>query len=98
MQLGYINFSQEEKNNLYKVIQSIRDHHAIDELGMLALQTRIEDRQTSDHIVTVAEVRELVDEAIANANRKNLQHFFDLILGKRYDEEDMVIIREKDFM
>ena len=98
MQLGYINFSQEEKNNLYKVIQSIRDHHAIDELGMLALQTRIEDRQTSDHIVTVAEVRELVDEAIANANRKNLQHFFDLILGKRYDEEDMVILREKDFM
>ena len=72
--------------------------YAIDELGMLALQTRIEDRQTSDHIVTVAEVRELVDEAIANANRKNLQHFFDLILGKRYDEEDMVIIREKDFM
>ena len=72
--------------------------YAIDELGMLALQTRIEDRQTSDHIVTVAEVRELVDEAIANANRKNLQHFFDLILGKRYDEEDMVILREKDFM
>ena len=34
MQLGYINFSQEEKNNLYKVIQSIRDHHAIDELGI----------------------------------------------------------------
>ena len=34
MQIGYINFSQEEKNNLYKVIQSIRDHHAIDELGI----------------------------------------------------------------
>ncbi len=72
--------------------------YAIDELGMLALQTRIEDRQTSDHIVTVAEVRELVDEAIANANRKNPQHFFDMILGKRYNEEDMVILREKDFI
>ena len=71
--------------------------YSIDELGMLALQTQIEDRQTSDHIVTVAEVRELVDEAIANANRKNLGHFFDLILGKRYDEEDMIILREKDF-
>lgn len=34
MQLGYINFSQEERNNLYKVIQSIREHHAIDELGI----------------------------------------------------------------
>ena len=72
--------------------------YSIDELGMLALQTRIEDRQTSDHIVTVAEVRELVDEAIAHADKKNLAHLFDLLLGKRYDEEDMVILREKDFM
>ena len=71
--------------------------YSIDELGMLALQTQIEDRQTSDHIVTVAEVRELVDGAIARANRKNLGHFFDTILGKRYDEEDMIILREKDF-
>ena len=71
--------------------------YSIDELGMLALQTQIEDRQTSDHIVTVAEVRELVDGAIAHANRKNLGHFFDIILGKRYDEEDMIILREKDF-
>ena len=72
--------------------------YSIDELGMLALQTQIEDRQTSDHIVTVAEVRELVDEAIANANRKNIGHFFDIIMKKRYDEEDMIILREKDFM
>ena len=34
MEIGYINFGSEEKNNLYKVIQSIRDHHAIDELGV----------------------------------------------------------------
>ncbi len=72
--------------------------YAIDELGMLALQTKIEDRQTSDHIVTVAEVRELVDDAIAHADRKNMKHFFDLILGNRYDEEDMIILREKDFL
>ena len=72
--------------------------YSIDELGMLALQTQIEERQTSDHIVTVAEVRELVDEAIANANRKNIGHFFDIIMKKRYDEEDMIILREKDFM
>ena len=72
--------------------------YSIDELGMLALQTQIEDRQTSDHIVTVAEVRELVDEAIANANRKNIGHFFDIIMKKRYDDEDMIILREKDFM
>ena len=72
--------------------------YAIDDLGMLALQTMIEDRQTSEHIVTVAEVRELVDEAIQRCNRKNLRHLLDLIFGKRYDDEDMIILREKDFM
>ena len=71
--------------------------YSIDDLGMLALQTLIEERQTSEHIVTVAEVRELVDEAIENANRKTLGHFFDVILRKRYDDEDMIILREKDF-
>ena len=72
--------------------------YTIDDLGMLALQTLIEDRQTSDHIVTVAEVRELVDDAIDSANRKTLSHFFDIIFGRRYDDEDMIILREKDFM
>ena len=72
--------------------------YAIDDLGMLALQTLIEDRQTSDHIVTVAEVREMVDDAIYNANRKTIGHFFDIIFGRRYDEEDMIILRERDFM
>lgn len=72
--------------------------YSIDDLGMLALQTKIEDRQTSDHIVTVAEVRELVDDAIYHANRKNLTHLFDLVLGKRYDDNDMIILREKDFI
>lgn len=72
--------------------------YAIDELGMLALQTQIEDRQTSDHIVTVAEVRELVDDAIYNVNRKNLGHLLDSVMGKRYDDNDMIILREKDFI
>jgi len=72
--------------------------YSIDELGMLALQTQIEDRQTSEHIVTVAEVRELVDDAIHHVNRKNLKLLLDLIFGKRYDEEDRIILREKDFI
>ena len=71
--------------------------YSIDDLGMLALQTQIEDRQTSDHIVTVVEVREIVDEAIYRANRKTIGHFFDIVFGKRYDEDDMIILREKDF-
>ncbi len=72
--------------------------HSIDELGILALHTRIADMQTSDHEVTVAEVKDLVDDAIYFADKKNPKHFFDILFGKRYDEEDMVILREKDFM
>lgn len=72
--------------------------YSIDELGILALHTRIADMQTSDHEVTVAEVKDLVDDAIYFADKKNPKHFFDILFGKRYDEDDMVILREKDFM
>ncbi|MCM1415551.1 MAG: hypothetical protein NC430_06455 [bacterium] len=72
--------------------------YSIDEFGILALHTRIADRQTSDHEVTLAEVRELIDEAIGYANKKTPKHFMDILLAKRYDEEDMIILREKDFM
>ncbi len=72
--------------------------YSIDELGILALHTRIADMQTSDHEVTVAEVKDLVDDAIYFADKKNPKHFFDILFGKRYDEDDMVVLREKDFM
>ena len=71
---------------------------AIDELGRLALHTRIEDMQTNEHAVTVEEVREIVDEAIESASRKTLRHFWDIVLHRRYDEEDMIILRERDFI
>ena len=72
--------------------------YSIDEFGILALHTRIADRQTSDHEVSMAEIRELVDEAIHYANKKTPKHFMDILLAKRYDDEDMIILREKDFM
>lgn len=72
--------------------------YSIDEFGILALHTRISEKQTSDHEVSLAEVRELVDEAIHYANKKTPGHFMDILLAKRYDEEDMIILREKDFM
>lgn len=72
--------------------------YSIDEFGILALHTRIADRQTSDHEVSMSEVRELVDEAISYANKKTPKHFMDILLAKRYDDEDMIILREKDFM
>lgn len=72
--------------------------YSIDEFGVLALHTRIADMQTSDHEVTLAEVRELVDEAIYYANRKTPKHFVDILLAKRYDDDDMIILRESDFI
>ncbi len=72
--------------------------YSIDELGILALHTRISDMQTSTHVVNVTEVQEIVDEAIRHANRKNLRHFFDILIGERYDDEDMIILRERDFI
>lgn len=72
--------------------------YSIDELGRLALHTRIEDMQTSTHAVTVKEVREIVDEAIEHANRKTLRHFMDILFRKRYDEDDMIVLRERDFI
>ena len=72
--------------------------YSIDELGVLALHTRIEDMQTIDHVVTVVDVKEIVDEAITHANKKTLKHFFDVLFAKRYDDEDMIILTEKDFV
>ena len=72
--------------------------YAIDEMGVLALHTRIDEMQTLDHVVTVADVRDIVDEAIENANRKSLRHFTDVLFAKRYDDDDMIILRERDFL
>lgn len=86
---GLINYAKEyAKENEY----------SIDEMGVLALYTKISDMQTIDHAVTVAEVREMIDMAISNAEKKNVSYFMDIILAKRYDSEDMVVLREKDFM
>ncbi len=77
---------------------ALDQEYSIDDLGILALHTRIAEMQTSDHEVTLAEIEEIVDEAIYFASKKTPGHFFDVLLGKRYDEEDMIVLREKDFM
>ena len=71
---------------------------SIDDLGMLALHKRIEELQTIDHVVTVVEVKNIVDNAIRHASKKTLGHFMDILFAKRYDEEDMIILTEKDFV
>ncbi len=72
--------------------------YTIDDMGVLALYTRIDEMQTADHFVTVDEVEEIVDQAIRHADRRTPQHFLDLIVGKRYDDNDLIVLREKDFV
>ncbi|WP_024866125.1 tetratricopeptide repeat protein [Butyrivibrio sp. FCS014] len=77
---------------------ALEREYAIDNLGILALHTRISERQTLDHDVTVSEVKDIVDDAIYYAEKKSVGHLVDVLVNKRYDENDMIILREKDFM
>ncbi|WP_035765670.1 hypothetical protein [Butyrivibrio sp. NC2002] len=77
---------------------AIEKEHVIDNLGILALHQKIAERQTLDHEVTVKEVRDMVDDAIYYANKRSIGHVVDVLLRKRFNEEDMIILREKDFL
>ena len=71
--------------------------YVINEMGELALHTQISLRQSNEHAVTVMEVKKIVDDAIKHVEKKTATHFFDILLGKRYDIEDMIILGERDF-
>lgn len=86
---GLVNYGKEYANE---------QEYSIDDMGVLALYTRIADMQTNEHAVTVEEVKEIVDEAIRNSEKKNISHFMDVLLAKRYDDDDMIVLREKDFL
>ena len=72
--------------------------YSIDELGTLALYTRIANSQSGNHVVTKDEVRDIVDEAIWKSKKLNFKNFVDVLFAKRYDREDMIVLRERDFM
>lgn len=86
---GLVNFGRE---------YALEQEYSIDEMGMLALYTSISNRQTSQHAVTIEEVKEIVDQAIIKSEKGSVSHIMDVILKKRYDENDMIILREKDFL
>ena len=66
--------------------------------GVLALHQRIDELQIGEHNVTLAEVEGIVDEAIERSRRRPVSSFFEILSGKRYDNEyDMVVLKEKDF-
>ena len=71
--------------------------YTIDEMGVLALYNSISNIQKLDQATTLAEVKEIVDDAIAHAERGGLKKAFSIIASRRYDEDDYIILHEKDF-
>ena len=71
--------------------------YRIDEMGILALYSRIDMMQKEDHAVTVAEVKEIMDEAIAHSQKANMKHFVKRVFGKGTDDTDRIILKEDDF-
>lgn len=71
--------------------------YKLDEMGILALYSRIDVMQREDHAVTVAEVKEIMDEAIAHSQKANVKHLARRVFGKSTDDSDRVILKEKDF-
>ncbi len=72
--------------------------YSIDELGILALYTRIANIQSGNHVVTKDEVREIIDEAIWKSKKSKIKNFVDVLFARRYDSEDMIVLKERDFM
>lgn len=75
-----------------------REYKIDEEKAVLALHQRISELQIGDHNVTTKEIEEIVDDAIAHSKRLSLGTYFSVLGGKRYDYEDMIILREKDFI
>ena len=69
----------------------------IDDMGILALYSHIDMLQREEKVVTVADVKELVDAAIDNAKKVNVKHIMKKVFGKAKDETDRVILTEEDF-
>ena len=71
--------------------------YRIDEMGILALYSRIDSLQREDHAVTVAEVKEIMDEAIQHSQKASAKKLMKRVFGKNTDDADRLILSEKDF-
>ena len=75
-----------------------KEYKIDEERAVLALHQRIDELQIGEHNVTLAEVEQIVDDAIARSGRRPVSSFFEILSGKRYDnKEDMIVLKEKDF-
>ena len=71
--------------------------YKLDEMGILALYSRIDVMQREDHAVSVAEVKEIIDEAISHSQKANVKHLARRVFGKGTDDSDRIILKEEDF-
>ena len=71
--------------------------YKLDEMGILALYSRIDVMQREDHAVTVAEVKAIMDEAIEHSQKANVKHLARRMFGRGTDESDRIILKEEDF-
>ena len=71
--------------------------YTIDEMGVLALYNSISNIEHADRETTLTEVKEIVDKAVAHSEKGGLKKAFSIITSRRYDDDDYIILREKDF-
>ena len=71
--------------------------YRIDEMGILALYSKIDSLQREDHAVTVAEVKEIMDSAIQHSQKASAKKLVKRVFGKNTDEADRILLSEKDF-
>ena len=71
--------------------------YKIDEMGILALYSRIDLMQREESIVTVADVKEIMDDAIAHSQKMTFKRFLKKLFGKKKNKSSRIILQEQDF-
>ena len=71
--------------------------YTIDDMGILALYNSISNIEHADRATTLAEVKEVVDRAVTHSEKGGLKKAFSILTSRRYDDQDYIILREKDF-
>ena len=77
---------------------ALEQEYTFDEFALLALYGEIGSRQTNDHLVTVAEVKDIIDAAIERAGKGSIRHLIERVTKKSQDEYGNKLLRESDFV
>ncbi len=89
-------FTSDELVEFGKTYAHERDYE-IDNMGVLALYNRISNIQKLDTPTTLIEIKDIVDQAIQKAEKKSWKKALSILTSRRYNEDDYIMLREKDF-